>query len=543
VLPVRFRGQEIPPGVVVAAPLVRMAVAGMSFGAQLAAGGTHRSATRRRISSGVAPSALLGGRGGDRPDSQQGRGGGLYMPGGRGGAGRGRGDQQDFQNGGGRGRGLGIVDPSGRRLPIGGTPPPQGGMVGTSLEMPGGTPAPTYNKYRPPAGFSQEESNEWEQLDASLKAMDSNQLMDMLSTQSGYWHTLGKVIPLLNRAGFDTKLLEDISGIDSRVQNQWMISGSVYDSLVISGLFTKEELSYFDDMASGPEMLGELRFVDSTDRRMAAGKYIVKHRLNQEEAFRLARAVKDYERRKADETEGFLDTPADCMALKYFRDCVEQQKNEAELERALKKGLACPDLSPSATSKLQSFLTLADAPEASAESARALPVPTFEYVRFTGDEIGYRPIGIAGTYGQLDAMGVEQVTVSKTSTDFGFFSETGGGHKWMVMPSWRAVTFAKRPYGIFVPECSQVQVLSRDLHQGSEVSAKQSAKDGAGVVLVDKDFGAIDDACWYIAPSAAGPVELVPGSQTAGRPVLGRVLLVVKTPKRAQGVQDLPLQL
>lgn len=63
------------------------------------------------------------------------------------------------------------------------------------------------------------------------------------------------------------------------------------------------------------------------------------------------------------------------------------------------------------------------------------------------------------------------------------------------------------------------------------------------MVLVDKDFGAIDDACWYIAPSAAGPVELVPGSQTAGRPVLGRVLLVVKTPKRAQGVQDLPLQL
>lgn len=116
--------------------------------------------------------------------------------------------------------------------------------MGTSLEMPGGTPAPTYNKYRPPAGFSQEESNEWEQLDASLKAMDSNQLMDMLSTQSGYWHTLGKVIPLLNRAGFDTKLLEDISGIDSRVQNQWMISGSVYDSLVISGLFTKEEVRH-----------------------------------------------------------------------------------------------------------------------------------------------------------------------------------------------------------------------------------------------------------------------------------------------------------
>lgn len=50
----------------------------------------------------------------------------------------------------------------------------------------------------------------------------------------------------------------------------------------------------------------------------------------------------------------------------------------------------------------QSFLTLADAPEASAESARALPVPTFEYVRFTGDEIGYRPIGIAGTYGQVN---------------------------------------------------------------------------------------------------------------------------------------------
>jgi hypothetical protein len=64
--------------------------------------------------------------------------------------------------------------------------------------MPGqeSAPAPTYNKYRPPAGFAQQEQEKaeaWTGLDKQLKQMDSNQLLEMLNCRGGYWHTLAKV--------------------------------------------------------------------------------------------------------------------------------------------------------------------------------------------------------------------------------------------------------------------------------------------------------------------------------------------------------------
>jgi hypothetical protein len=34
------------------------------------------------------------------------------------------------------------------------------------------------------------------------------------------------------------------------------------------------------------------------------------------------------------------------------------------------------------------------------------------------------------------------------------------------LPSWRSVAFARSPYGIFVPEISDVAVLARDMAQG-----------------------------------------------------------------------------
>jgi len=467
------------------------------------------------------------------------------MPGRGGAGGRGRGEQLEMPNQGNRrGGGLGIVDPSGNRRPIG-TPPPQGELLGTGLEMPGGTQAPTYNKYRPPTGFSQEESSQWQELDANLKAMDPNQLMDILSTQAGYWHTLAKVIPLLNRAGFDTKLLEDISGLESRIQNQWMMSGAVYDSLKLSGQFSEEELAYFNNMESGPEMLGEFRFLDSSEQRIPACKYIVRHKLDKDASFRLARAVKDYERRREEEREGFLNTPADCMAMKYFRDCVEQQKNAYSLERALRMGLACPELSETARAKLESFLTPTEDAQLASNGVPEVPVPAFDYVRFTDDEIGYRPVGIAGTYGQVDAAGISRVTTTKVSTEFAFFNETGAGHPWMVLPSWRSVAFARSPYGIFVPEISDVAVLARDMAQGMDNSSKKTppTKDGSGVILVEKEVGALDERKWYIVGGIMGPVEMVPGNDAQGREVLGQVLLVVRPPRRAQGVKEMPLQL
>ena len=72
------------------------------------------------------------------------------------------------------------------------------GLAGEGLQMPGQEAVPTYNKYRPPPGFAQDEEDKaekWTGLDKQLKQMDSNQLLEMLNCKGGYWHTLAKVCP------------------------------------------------------------------------------------------------------------------------------------------------------------------------------------------------------------------------------------------------------------------------------------------------------------------------------------------------------------
>jgi hypothetical protein len=63
------------------------------------------------------------------------------------------------------------------------------------------------------------------------------------------------------------------------------------------------------------------------------------------------------------------------------------------------------------------------------------------------------------------------------------------------------------------------------------------------VILVEKEVGALDERKWYIVGGIMGPVEMVPGNDAQGREVLGQVLLVVRPPRRAQGVKEMPLQL
>jgi len=369
----------------------------------------------------------------------------------------------------------------------------------------------------------------------------------MLSTQAGYWHTLAKVIPILNREGFDSKLLEDITGIDSRTQNLWMMASSVFDSLKISSEMSDEEVNYFNDKSSGPVMLAEFRYIGEDDLRIPAAKYIVRHKLSAEDAERLARAVKDYERRTKEEVAGFSYSPGDCMALKFYRDAVEQEKDKLAFEAAIAKALAVPEVSSSALERIERLKNHEkegeeqEAAEPGAGAAAARPV--IEYMRFTDEEIGFRPIGVAGTYGEADGAAVKAVTSAGMNTKFGFFTETGGGHQWMVMPMWRVVAFAKNPVALYVPECSEVDVLAADLKKGED---HETQREGPAVILADKAFdGPVSESAWYLIQGEAGKAEMVEGARAAARPdeVLAKVLMVAKAPRAHKDSGEVPLQL
>jgi len=431
-----------------------------------------------------------------------------------------------------------VIDPSrtGRAAP---GPPGGGSIVGGGLELPGDqVVAPTYNKFRPPPGFAQEDnSTKWSELDSQLKQMDPNQLMDMLSARAGYWHTLAKIIPILNRAGFDGKLLEDITGIDSRTQNLWMMSASVYDSLKLSSEMSQEEVKYFDNMDQGPSMLSEFRFVGEDALRIPAAKFIAANKYGVEMSEKLARAVKDYERRTEEERAGFEYTPADCLCLKLYRDAVEESKaNEWMAKRSIEAALGIPSISETARARVER-LAQGDWQTAAQDAVdeQADLGPPLETLRFTDEEIGFRPIGVAGTYGEADAAKVMSVTTTSMDSQFGFFQETGAGHAWMTMPMWRAVAFAKQPFVLYVPETSSVAPLSSGNAKGSE---------GPAVILVDKVFKEVSADKWYILPGMPGPVELVAGRDVKQRAseVLGQVVTTAWAPKKNISTSDLPFK-
>jgi hypothetical protein len=93
-----------------------------------------------------------------------------------------------------------------------------------------------------------------------------------------------------------------------------------------SGALSKKELAIFNNEATGPDCLIELRYLD-TDRRVEGARYIAQQQLGESDSVILARAIKEHERR-ADSNEGFTLSAADCLAFKYFRDAQETRNLE-----------------------------------------------------------------------------------------------------------------------------------------------------------------------------------------------------------------------
>lgn len=93
-------------------------------------------------------------------------------------------------------------------------------------------------------------------------------------------------------------------------------------------------MGYFD--YEGEHLLYEIRLLTAQQRADVA-EYVVDNRLGPAECNTLARAVKEYERRRS-EREGFSAAPGDVMAFKYYRDAAECRREE-DKRRCIDRGL------------------------------------------------------------------------------------------------------------------------------------------------------------------------------------------------------------
>jgi len=194
---------------------------------------------------------------------------------------------------------------------------------------PPSNPQQLYQPFRPPPSTP---------IPSKFSSLDADHRLEILANRLGLWYEYAPLIPSLLREGFSPSSIEESTGISGVEQNRLVVAAQVRDSLLQS--ITDPELaSSFD--TGGAELLYEIRLL-SAQQRAAAARFIVENRLDAKGAQDLARALKDFPRRRGDKGWERFDytLPGDCLSFMYYRQSREHknpsEQRTAALEQALK---------------------------------------------------------------------------------------------------------------------------------------------------------------------------------------------------------------
>uniref|UniRef100_A0A7S3QWT1 Uncharacterized protein n=1 Tax=Dunaliella tertiolecta TaxID=3047 RepID=A0A7S3QWT1_DUNTE len=316
------------------------------------------------------------------------------------------------------------------------------------------------NRYRPPAGFMNEDMSP-ENME-TLKA-SPEEMLSRLRARAGRWHTLAKLLPALATAHFNASAVDELTGITPLEQSRWITAATVYDSLVQSGKMSEEVLEHFD--VRGDELLEPFRFL-TQDMRVEAALYIVEKDLDPPECEVLARAMKEWDRRPKERT-GFSNLPADCMAFKHLRDAGECRKPddiEANLVKAMKA--AVTDGARARIEQATQELLGTDAAGTQAgPGSLAGSKSTLVVLRLDPEDIGVRPLPVLGAYGEAAVEDLEAAPRASQEGTFGAFTIASGqgSSSWVCLPQWKALAMAQHPVALSLADCSVVPAVVQAL--------------------------------------------------------------------------------
>ncbi|GAA0176974.1 hypothetical protein LIER_29638 [Lithospermum erythrorhizon] len=189
----------------------------------------------------------------------------------------------------------------------------------------------TYQPFRPPPS----------PLPPKFRDLDTNSRLEVLTNRLAAWFEYAPLIPaLIQEHGLSPESIEEITGISVDEQNRLVVATKVRDTLVESNL-DPQVLATFDN--SGAELLYEIRVMSNNQQRTAAVEYAVNKEFDTKKTGELARAIKDYPKRRGDKGWGNFDgnLPGDCLAFMYYRQAQEHRVASSEeltrvaLERAM----------------------------------------------------------------------------------------------------------------------------------------------------------------------------------------------------------------
>jgi len=407
------------------------------------------------------------------------------------------------------------------------------------------------NRYRPPAGFMNEDGP---QENPEILRMEPAEMVAKLGSRAGRWHNLAKLLQPLYQSGYDAKALDELTGITPVVQNRWIVAATVYDSLVASGKVGDDALRVFD--GQGDELLYPFRFL-TQDMRVEAALYLVEQRFDPPMCEVLARAMKEWERRPT-ERDGFSPSPADCLAFKYLRDALECRRLE-EAEKKFKQALQTAGSDP-ARARVQ---TTWDAYIDEDAARRGLTVKrdtsdptnsgittasTLTILRLDPEELGVRPIPIVGALGAAAPATVSGAPRTSQEGAFGAFSIAGGSAAattWVALPQWKALAMMRHPVALSVPDCSAVSAVVASCKCKNDDDKRRLA--GSGLVVADvMQAGAVveDDAFYMAAPSPSVPLQLADGIRVRAQKMTPvAVVSFLARPPAREGTTDSQIQL
>mmetsp|Transcript_6962 Transcript_6962/g.10622 ORF Transcript_6962/g.10622 Transcript_6962/m.10622 type:complete len:307 (+) Transcript_6962:32-952(+) len=149
-----------------------------------------------------------------------------------------------------------------------------------------------------------------------------DKILRNLRFQTAPWLERAEMIDVLLRSGVTLDTIIDEGGVTAMEQGNWRVALEVFKTLEELGA-SEDVLDFFRD-EDNAQIAFELRNTPKEIRKEAA-EYAVEMGFDDAQANALTRNINDYVRCNDRAKFGFEYTPADAMALKYYKQAAEEQ--------------------------------------------------------------------------------------------------------------------------------------------------------------------------------------------------------------------------
>ncbi|KAF3777554.1 Rubisco accumulation factor 2 [Nymphaea thermarum] len=371
-------------------------------------------------------------------------------------------------------------------------------------------PEQLYQPFHPPATLPSQFS--------SVESTDER--LSTLRDRLGLWFEYAPLISTLARDGLSPPSIEEATGISGVEQNRLVVAAQVRLSLVSSGLPT-ELVAFFESSIGGPDILYELRLL-SNRQRVDAARFVIDGNLDAKAARELARAIKDFPRRRSDRGwDAFSpSSPGDCLAFMYLRQSRENRGSAAE--RALELAAEAAETAKAKHRIMEEMKGGGDGEAEEEDKQVRVPV-----VRMRAGEAAESTMVVVLPVCRDVVEEVEVVPECGSDETFGIVTATAGWRRWVVLPGWETVAAAVGDGGLVAVEFKDGKVLPW--------KAKKTIKEEGVLVVVDRRKKGVEEGSnLYLVAGEGGGVVVERGSGLVEKGVvssLGSVLLVVRPPK------------